>query len=126
MKTRFLTGLGLLALTAAASTAAPPNPLLGRWQERYADGSLMLLNFRADGTYDAFVNGKLFISAKYVVRQDTFAMSDGLCNVNYEGIYRLSFFAKDSVRFRLIQDTCRARRRGVDGLIAGRVKTLKP
>ena len=126
MKTIILAGLGAIALGATAPSPAPPNPLLGRWQERFANGDISLMIFGADGTYDAFVNGKLFISAKYAVRQDTFAMRDGLCNLKYEGTYRLRFFAKDSVRFQLLQDTCRARRRGVDGLRAGRVKPRKP
>jgi hypothetical protein len=115
----------LFALTAVASIA-PSNPLVGRWQQQFP-GQLLLLNFRADGTYDAFINGKVFVSGKYLLKQDVFTLNDGLCNLNYYGTYKLSFYSgNDSIRFQVVQDTCRARRRGSDGLTLGRVKSAKP
>lgn len=126
MKKAFFSSLVLLALTAAAFIA-PPDPLAGRWQKKFRNGDVMMLNFRLDGTYDVFYNGKAFVSGKYTLKQDDFAMSDGSCNINYFGTYKLNFYSgTDSMRFTLLQDTCRSRSRGTAGLTMGRVKPAKP
>lgn len=125
MKKALFSSLLLLALTAAAFIA-PSNPLVGRWQQQFP-GQLLLLNFRADGTYDSFINGKTFTSGKYTFQQGAFTLSDGLCNPNYYGTYKLSFYSgTDSIRFQVVQDTCRGRREGTRGLTLGRVKPQKP
>lgn len=80
--------------------------------------------FRADSSYDAVVNGKIFISSKYQVRQDTFVDRYGACRL--AGTYKLQFFAEDSVRFTVIQDSCRGRREGYNGLTLYRAKPTKP
>jgi hypothetical protein len=125
MKKALFCGLVLLTLTATAFVA-PPNPLVGRWQRQFP-GMLFMLNFRADGTYDAFINGKAFVNGTYVLKQEDFTLNDGLCNLNYFGTYKLRFYSgTDSIRFTVVQDTCTARRRGSDGLTMGRVKPVKP
>ncbi|HEX8658514.1 MAG TPA: hypothetical protein VF690_13300 [Hymenobacter sp.] len=126
MKKAFFSSLVMLALTAA-TFIAPLNPLAGRWQKKFRNGDVLLANFRPDGTYDAFYNGKSFVSGKYTLKQDDFAISDGSCNVNYFGTYKLNFYSStDSIRFTLVQDTCRSRSRGTAGLTMGRVKAPKP
>lgn len=80
--------------------------------------------FRPDSSYDLVVNGKVLISGKYYVRQDTLVESNGACWL--AGTYKLHFFAEDSVRLTVIQDSCRGRREGYDGLTMGRLKPTKP
>ncbi|GAB3642557.1 hypothetical protein [Spirosoma arcticum] len=116
--------LGLLALVALSFTN-PPNLLVGRWQQMFK-GATALLVFRADNTYDIFVNGKTFVSGQYTVRQDTFALSDPACNAAYYGTYKLSFYAPDSVRFTTLADTCRPRNGAFHNFTAGRLKAAKP
>ena len=126
MKKALFASLALFALTAAATMPPPANPLVGRWQQQYP-GQLLLVNFRADGSYDAFINGKTFTSGKYTYQQPDFTISDGLCNLNYAGTYKLSFYSgTDSIRFEVVQDTCRSRRQGTAGLTLGRAKPAKP
>lgn len=128
MKRALIFSLGVIAV-AAVSFINPPNPMTGRWQQRFRNGAMMLVNFRPDGTYDAFVNKKAIIIGKYYVRQDTVGISDisdGSCNPDYYGTYKLSFFAPDSVRWNVIEDTCGGRRRGTDKGTLGRVKADKP
>lgn len=111
---------------ATVSFTDPINTITGRWQRKNASGRILMANFRSDGSYDGFINGKPFVSGKYYVRQDTFAISDASCNINYYGTYRLHFLSADSVRFAVIQDTCGGRREGTDKLALGRIKPTKP
>ncbi|MBC7923191.1 MAG: hypothetical protein H7Z75_19095 [Ferruginibacter sp.] len=120
MKNALITGLVGGAL-AALSFISPPNPLIGRWQQKFSDGMTALCVFRPDGSLDFFVNGKAFANGKYYVRQDTFALAYPSCGPAYYGRYQLRFFARDSVRFTVLADTCRERRAGMDGVTLGRV-----
>ncbi len=117
----------LISLAVAiVSFTQPPNPLLGRWQQKTAGGPSVMTVFRADGTNDIFVNGKTFLSGKYYVRKDTLGYADPLCDIAYYGTYKLDFFAQDSLRLIVLVDTCSQRRRGLDKVIVGRVKGAKP
>lgn len=107
MKKQSIIFLAALAL-ATLSFIAPPDTLVGRWQQRFR-GANALLVFRADDTFDVFINGKALTHGKYSVRQDTMAMADPRCNAAYYGTYKLGFITPDSVRFTAIQDTCKAR-----------------
>ncbi len=109
-----------------ASFTAPPDTLVGRWQQKNRRGNLLLAIFRPKGTYDVFLNGKAFVNGKYYVRQDTLGVDDAVCGSNYYCTYKINFFAQDSIRFALIQDTCRQRREATIRLVLGRVKTAKP
>lgn len=113
--------LCLLILTTF-SFINPPDQLVGRWQKRLPNDVVVGAVFRSDSSFDGLVNGKFFVSGKYYTRQDTFALADGGCGLAYYGMYKFHFFAADSVRFTVIQDTCRGRRRGNDGLTMGRVR----
>jgi hypothetical protein len=125
MKKALFSSLLLLTLTVAA--IAPSNPLVGRWQKKFPNGDVLLASFRPDGTYDLFVNSKAFVSGKYTLKQEDFTVSDGHCNLNYFGTYKVRFSSgTDSIRFTLVQDSCRSRRQGTSGLIMGRVKLAKP
>ena len=125
MKKNPFSGLLLLGLLAAAFHA-PSNPLVGRWQRKLANGTVLLANFRPDGSYDAFVNGKAFANGNYTLQQDAFTLSDGQCDLRYAGTYTLGFYSgTDSIRFTVVQDTCRDRRRAIDGLRMGRLTPAK-
>lgn len=102
----------------------PPNRLVGRWQKHLPGGMMGMGIFRADSSYDLVINGKVFTSGKYFVRQDTFVDNNGACRL--AGIYKLHFFTQDSVRLTLIQDSCRGRREAYQGLTMGRVQLTKP
>lgn len=117
-----LIGIGLATL----SFTTPPNLLIGRWQKRLPNGVVVGALFRSDSSFDGLVNGKFFVSGKYFVRQDTFALTDGGCGRNYYGTYKLTFVTDDSIHFAAIQDTCGGRRRGNNGLTLGRATPGRP
>ncbi len=118
MKKSFVLLIVGIALTAV-SFISPPNPLVGRWQQLYK-GATALFVFRADSTFDVFINGKAFTHGKYFVRQDTMAMADVSCNGAYYSTYKLGFYAPDSVRFVTIQDTCKGRNGDLHNFTVGR------
>lgn len=122
MKKAFLLSLAC-AVTTTPVANRPEDSLVGRWRQQFADGRTALAVFRADGSLDFFVNGKVFGNGRYYVRQDTFALAYASCNVNYYGTYTLRFFVRDSVRFTVVRDTCSERRAGMDGVTLGRVQS---
>ncbi|MBC3785651.1 hypothetical protein [Spirosoma utsteinense] len=119
MKQRIPFSICLIAL-ATLSFIAPPNPLVGRWQHLYK-GATALFVFRADSTFDVFINGKAFTHGTYFVRKDTMGMADVSCNLAYYGTYKMGFYAPDSVRFNTIADTCKGRNGDLHNFSVGRV-----
>lgn len=118
MKKALIFSLALIALTAVAFIN-PSDTIVGRWQQT-VKGATALLVFRPNNTFDIFINNKVFTSGKYTVRQDTFALADPACGIDYYGTYKLNFFAPDSVRFTTIADTCKARNGAMHQFTAGR------
>ena len=115
------------ASCANGITKETPHNIVGNWDSHNAyEGKEYVLEarFKANGDYDAFDNGKPFVSGKYRTVGDTIYLKDGLCNMDYEGVYVLTYF-KDSARFAVIEDTCTPRRNGSDGLGVKRIATAK-
>jgi len=112
--------LGSIAfLSFTFSFTEPDNRILGRWNKitKTPDGQIdLMFVFRTDSTYDGIVNGKAFINGKYFIKNDTMSISDNSCNLAYYGTYRLKYFAKDSLLFTAISDTCKQRYEGANGL----------
>ncbi|WP_420148700.1 hypothetical protein [Spirosoma sp.] len=105
----------------------PPDKFVGRWQPNLGPGTAAVSVFRADGTFDIFLNGKTFVSGKYRVSQDTLSISDPICGPGYYGSYQLTYITEDSVRQTLIQDTCRVRRNSIaSSPTLVRVKSARP
>lgn len=114
----------LLALTifigcVALAFTFQQNTIVGRWEAKMPDNTIVGVIYKTDHTYQAYVNKKVFVSGKYGFSKDTLSMSDSGCPV--KGFYKLTFFA-DSVRYNVIRDTCSGRKHDVDKAVAGRVK----
>ncbi|MEO7446576.1 MAG: hypothetical protein ABIU55_13830 [Ferruginibacter sp.] len=109
------------------STKEPEHNIVGNWDSHYTfqgKSGVLEARFKPDGEYDAFDNGKPFVSGKYRLAGDTIFLKDGLCNIAYEGAYMLTYY-KDSVRFAVVEDSCINRNRGTDGLVAKRIASVK-
>ncbi|MFC3560558.1 hypothetical protein [Pedobacter jamesrossensis] len=123
-KTLFIIALALVI--SSFKLIGEPNPLLGKWESKtvYKEGPLtIMLLFRADGTYDGFANKKTFVNGTYHVDKDTIFIADPICNSKYNGKYKLTLYGeKDSVRFDVITDSCKARVQGANGFTFKRVK----
>ncbi len=119
MKTTIL-ALAIFVNCIALAFTFQQNALLGRWESKMPDKSTGGVIHKADYTYQAYVNKKVFVTGNYDLRKDTLSMSDNGCPV--KGFYRITFFA-DSVRYNVIADSCAGRKRDVDKAVLGRVKT---
>lgn len=77
--------------------------------------------FKNDGSYDAFMDGKHFVSGKYKMNHDTIYLTDSGCDTTMVGIYKIRSF-QDSIQFKLITDNCDNRREGTKDLTFGRIE----
>jgi hypothetical protein len=129
MKKNFTLSIFITVIFTVVSFTIDNNLLVGKWEysSTQPGGSFKLLAiFRANGTFDGFINKKEFVSGAYRMKQDTLYISDPTCNVRYEGIYKVEFFGqRDSLKFHVIQDTCKGRREGTDGFLFKNVSTAK-
>lgn len=93
--------------------------ILGDWDAHLSHNGkpyVLKAHFGSDNSYDGFTDGKLFVTGKYTIDGDVMTISDSLCNEQYEGKYKIAFFAQDSLRFSVIEDTCKMRNQGINGL----------
>lgn len=129
MKKLYQFSISVTVLFAALSFTADNNPLVGKWEyssTQPGDPFKLLAIFRANGTFDGFINKKEFVSGAYHMKHDTLYISDPTCNAQYEGIYKVEFFGRrDSLKFHVIQDTCKGRREGTNGFLFKNVSTAK-
>ena len=109
----------LLLATAffSCKTKTKGNDLYGTWKVKFADGTNGEVRFRKDGTHDYFMDGKLFSSGKSTFKNDTLQEFDPICNDvgNYYSRYKVNFMGGDSMRFNVIEDSCKPRRLGLEG-----------
>lgn len=123
-----LTLLSLLAvvLFCAFSLADEPKSLVGKWENvRTYQGApwTLMADFKANGTFTGFINKKVFGSGVYKVKHDTMYIYDPTCDINYGGTYKIQYLGKDSLKFHVIQDTCRGRREGTNNFLFVKVKS---
>ncbi|SDH15051.1 hypothetical protein [Mucilaginibacter gossypii] len=126
MRTKYLLTIFSIVLFAAVSFTSQTNPLVGKWENSgvfKGDPYKFLAIFRANGSFDGFMNNKEFVSGTYHMNHDTLYMSDPTCNAKYEGKYKVEFFGQlDSLKFHVIQDTCKGRVEGTNGFLFKRVR----
>ena len=97
--------------------------LTGRWETRPSEkGNVTGVIFRADHSFEAYVNKKPFVTGIYNFQEDIFSFTDNGCD-GMQGIYKINFFSNgDSLRFEVISDSCNQRKEGILRLTLGKVK----
>lgn len=97
--------------------------IIGRWQTKPSErGNVTGVVFKADKSFEGYVNRKPFTTGKYEFADSILSFTDNGCG-GAKGIYKIAFFSNgDSLRFVPMEDTCTARRIGMSKLIMGRVK----
>lgn len=95
--------------------------LTGRWETQPSDkGNVTGVVFKADQSFEGYVNNKPFVTGTYTLKDSIFTFTDNGCE-GAEGVYRVIFFNNDdSLRFQPITDTCTQRRNGMVRLVMGR------
>lgn len=119
--------IGFCASCNSNAHKEPEHTLLGNWDSHSMyEGNPFVLEarFKPSGDYDGFGNGKHFVTGKYRLAGDTLFLKDALCNLDYEGVYTLTYF-KDSIRFDVIEDTCMQRNNGTNKVAMGRIASTK-
>lgn len=112
----------IFLLAAAIFAITEKENLLGRWESVSSTGAVTGVVFKADNSFEGYVNRKSFTSGRYHVKGDTLFFNDTGCGGS-EGIYKNNFYSNgDSLRWQVISDTCTDRVRGMQALRLGRKK----
>jgi hypothetical protein len=118
MKTILICVMSIIGLTATVD-------IKGRWETRPSEkGNVTGVVFKADSTYEGYVNKKPFVSGIYSFSPDdsVISITDGGCG-GVTGVYKVGFLSNgDSMRFTAINDSCSERREGMQRLVMGRVR----
>ncbi len=113
-----------VALGMIISMAFVPKPatklLVGKWQAKIPDGTVLAAIFRPNGSFTGKINGKVFVLGKYWGTKDTLYFADNGCS-GKTGIYTADFKG-DSMQLHLMQDSCTDRAHADDGLVMKRMK----
>jgi hypothetical protein len=112
-----------VVLMATAFAFVPADRLTGRWETKpSAKGNITGIVFKADNSFEGYVNKKPFVSGKYHLQDSLFSFVDNGC-AGKEGVYKIIFFSNaDSIRFEPISDSCTERKQGMSRTIMGRIK----
>jgi hypothetical protein len=102
---------------------AGKHKLEGRWETKPSEnGNVTGVVFKADHTFDGYVNRKPFVTGKYTFEDDIFTFTDNGCD-GRQGSYKVIFFSnEDSLKFECVSDSCMERKGGMTRLVMGRVK----
>jgi len=97
--------------------------LVGRWESPVSpNGNITGVIFKADSSFEGYVNNKPFVTGTYSLKDDTFTFVDNGCD-GKQGTYEMTFFSNgDSIRFASIEDGCEDRKNGMNRLVLGRKK----
>lgn len=100
----------------------PKDELIGRWESKSAKGNVTGVIFKADNSFEGYINKKPFVSGIYTYKKGIFTMEDNGCP-SIVGTYKLTFFSEaDSLRIEVITDDCDGRKQGAHNRTFGRVK----
>ncbi len=116
MKTSLFLLIIITGLAACKQKQTVDATIVGRWNTSFKNGSKVLAVFRADGTHDYFIDGKLFSNGKYSFANGTLSEADPICNGDYYATYRVNFTTANEMQFKVIQDTCKPRIHDLDGI----------
>jgi hypothetical protein len=97
--------------------------LTGRWESKPSvNGNVTGVLFKADHTYEGYINKKPFVSGSYSLQDSVILIMENGCD-GKTGVYKIIFFSNgDSLRFQSINDSCDERREGMNRTVLGRVK----
>lgn len=105
----------LTILKPVCAQTKPSKSPVGRWERTLPNGGAWIWTIRANGTFSVSSKGKAFVNGHYRIQNGIYEVNDANCNEAYRGRYRFAFFASDSLKFTIIEDTCRTRRGGMNG-----------
>jgi putative heme iron utilization protein len=115
----------IIAAVMISFIIAPNDMLSGRWETKPSEkGNVTGVVFKNDSILEGYINKKPFTSGTYRfnAKDSVLSFVDNGCN-GVEGVYKVLFFNNsDSLRFKVINDSCDERKEGMQRLIMGKVK----
>ena len=97
--------------------------LVGHWRAKYGNGPTGQIVFRSNGTAEATFDKETWkVGGPFKVQGNTVSISDSTCGLGYWGKYSATWYSDDSVRFKVIKDSCTGRRMNCDGAVIVREK----
>lgn len=113
----------IVLIALAISGALALDNLTGKWETKpSANGNVTGVVFKADNSFEGYVNRKPFVTGTYTFEDSLFSFVDNGCN-GIRGVYKVIFFSNgDSLRFAPVNDSCAERKAGMSRMILGRVK----
>jgi hypothetical protein len=120
MKALIIIGIIIFSFSIAAK-----DMLTGRWETKpSAKGNVTGVVFKNDSILEGYVNKKPFTSGiyRFSAKDSILSFTDNGCN-GVQGVYKILFFSNsDSLRFKVISDSCTERKEGMQRLIMGKLK----
>ena len=115
--------LVVITFIATLTVYSIESKLTGRWESKPSPkGNVTGVVFKADSSFEGYVNKKPFVSGRYTLQDSIFSFTDNGCD-GKQGIYKILFFSnEDSLRFIPVNDSCLERKEGMSRLILGRIK----
>ena len=113
----------LLAFTLVL-TIPGKDKLTGRWETKTSEkGNVTRVVFKGDNIMEGYINKKPFVSGTYSFNEADSVISfvDNSCN-GMRAIYKIMFYSNsDSLRFKVIMDSCGDRKNGMQRLVMGKL-----
>lgn len=114
-------------LILAACTNKSSN-IVGRWETKSQKGNIVIGVFKADDSYEGYFNKKLFTKGTYSFKEGVVTFEDDKMTAcsDIKGSYKVTFFADTAIRFDVINDSCKPRNEGSNGVVYVRLKEEFP
>lgn len=98
--------------------------IVGRWQTKPQKDTILTAVFKADNTYEGYSNKDMFTKGTYSFKEGVVTFEDDNmtpCS-DVKGSYKLTFTADTAIRFDVINNSCKGRNEGTNGMVLVRVK----
>ena len=96
---------------------------MGRWESRPSEkGNVTGVVFKADSSFEGYVNKKPFVTGRYSLQDDVFTWWTTVAMASLPPTGSLFSVGADSMRFTPIIDSCERRKDGMSKLVNTRVK----
>lgn len=118
---KFLISTVILILAACT---ANKRDMVGKWKTKSSPEHVLTGVFKSDQTYEGYMNDTLFTKGTYSFKDNVFKIEhDEMTScADTKGSYKITFTADTVMRFDVINDSCKERNEGTNGMVLVRVK----
>lgn len=112
-----------ITLILASCTNTSSN-IVGRWQSKSQRGNILTAVFKDDNNYEGYFNKQMFTKGTYSFKDRVITFENDKITAcsDTKGSYKVTFFADTAIRFDVINDSCKGRNEGSNGVVYVRMK----